>query len=92
MRAHRTGHGPARVRGEVPACGHLPLPVSPAAVLRPPGPARRPPAAVPVRGYAGAAIGLTPARSWRVTRIVAIVTISASSAIPAETRYPCEKP
>ena len=34
----------------------------------------------------GAAIGLTPARSSRVTRIATTVMISASSAIPAETR------
>jgi len=66
--------------GEVPACGHLPLAVSRSAGRR-----RRRGGPRPRRGYAGAAIGLTPARSWRVTRIVATVMISASSAIP-ETR------
>ena len=40
----------------------------------------------------GAAIGLTPDRSSRLTRIATTVMISASSAIPAETRYPLEKP
>ena len=40
----------------------------------------------------GAAIGLTPARSSRLTRIATTVMISASSAIPAETRYPLAKP
>src|SRR5271166_3630163 len=40
----------------------------------------------------GAAIGLTPARSSRLTRIVISVMISASSMIPAATMYPLEKP
>lgn len=40
----------------------------------------------------GAAIGLMPARSLRLTRIATIVMISASTAIPAETSYPFEKP
>src|SRR6476661_1774951 len=40
----------------------------------------------------GAAIGLIPARSSRLTRIATTVMISASSAIPAETRYPLENP
>src|SRR6185437_5559246 len=40
----------------------------------------------------GAAIGLIPDRSSRLTRIATTVMISASSAIPAETRYPLEKP
>jgi hypothetical protein len=34
----------------------------------------------------GAAIGFTPARSDRLTRIATTVMISPSSAIPAETR------
>jgi hypothetical protein len=37
-------------------------------------------------------IGWTPARSSRLTRIMAIVTISASSMIPADTSNPREKP
>src|SRR5260370_20047542 len=41
---------------------------------------------------AGAAIGSTPARSWRVTRIAASVMIRASKPIAAEAREPCEKP
>src|SRR5436309_12031314 len=40
----------------------------------------------------GAAIGLIPDRSSRLTRIATNVMISASSAIPAETRYPLENP
>src|SRR6478672_4140282 len=40
----------------------------------------------------GAAIGLTPARSDFLTRIATSVMIRASAAIPAETRYPLEKP
>src|SRR6266702_6024390 len=40
----------------------------------------------------GAAIGLIPDRSSRLPRIATNVMISASSAIPAETRYPLENP
>lgn len=46
----------------------------------------------PALCYAPALIGLTPDRSSRVTRIVSTVITSASSAIPAGTRYPREKP
>ena len=49
-------------------------------------------AAVIAAVYAGALIGLTPARSSRLTRIVITVTTNASRAIPAETRNPREKP
>jgi len=41
---------------------------------------------------AGAAIGLTPDRSSRRTRIMTTVMINASSMIPAETMYPWENP
>src|SRR5215469_3057920 len=41
---------------------------------------------------AGAAIGLTPDRSSRVTRIVTSVMTSASAMIPAATMYPLENP
>src|ERR1700684_4721564 len=40
----------------------------------------------------GAASGLTPARSSRLTRIARIVMISPRTAIPAETSYPLENP
>src|SRR5260370_9591622 len=40
----------------------------------------------------GAAIGLIPARSSRLTRIASTVMSSPRTAIPAETTYPLEKP
>ena len=56
---------------------------------RTPGQAPRGPGTKPRRTQSvGAAIGFTPARSSRLTLIVTTVMISASSAIPAETRYP----
>jgi hypothetical protein len=39
-----------------------------------------------------ATIGFTPARSSRRTRIIAMVTTRPSSAMPAETMNPLEKP
>jgi hypothetical protein len=41
---------------------------------------------------AGAAIGFTPERSSRRTRIMTSVMTSATSMIPAETMYPWENP
>ena len=59
---------------------------------------RRPRDAEPPRGLthraqsAGAAIGLIPDRSSRVTRIATTAMISAISMIPADTTYPWENP
>ena len=46
----------------------------------------------PVDQSVGAAIGSMPARSAFLIRIKTSATISASSAIPAETRYPRPNP
>src|SRR5215471_8829371 len=72
-------------------------------VCQAPRMSRRPRDGAPPRGLmsrtqpvgaqsAGAAIGLIPDRSSRLTRIVTSVMISASAMIPAETRYPWENP
>jgi hypothetical protein len=82
----------ANIRIKVPAIvaesgsqnGRVAVATRPFSLRSSPGPRRGQPT--------GAAIGSTPARSLRVTRIATSVMTSASTAIPAETRNPFEKP